>query len=640
MWIEYRPPNEKSIGEQKVKEKFKPLFQDREDILVIQNFRNPYRIDSNECDIVFVIFGEDSIAIAIEIKSYEYIDSISPNGYIPSKCENPYLQSENGKHAFMEFMEDINFSPGIWCQDVVLFTELSEFEIPPDKLPKNLAYRTLYKNFLDLPPEEIINELRRITNNNEKKKYKVNIDPTRLSYISRKLEKKIEFKLTKLDKERLKKLEKIEESKATKEWIADLKKHKHLIIQGKPSTGKTFSALAIARHLNSIGLKVLFTCFNKVLATDIRRLMRHDIRYSEKIDREFFIDNIDHLIRQICLPPDFCEDDKEIEQWLALGVEHFVNDMKEQHGQFDAIIVDEGQDMREYTWDFLRALGKKDCLYVVVMSSSQAIYKKPINTYELARKLGIKGDIKRRFKRTVWRNTTYNFIFATIFSHSSFNPQNFEFEFEELLKGSKSLRDRLKELKMKYYSLFPELDFELNFKREKGSPPELFFFESFERSVRISAINFLKKQIKEKINILKKNDYVPSDLLIIVPDRGQYYKIVIKSLNELNIKYIDYVSNENRRIPANPDEVRIVTFHSSRGIEGALTIILGFEEIYKFEESNIYNLAFTILTRAIFNTTLFSMYNCDFDSKPTCLENLEKLNKYLRIKLKSLADEK
>ena len=265
------------------------------------------------------------------------------------------------------------------------------------------------------------------------------------------------------------------------------------------------------------------------------------------------------------------------------------------------------------------------------------------NDYTIAnisRKLGIKGDIKRRFKRTVWRNTTYNFIFATIFSHSSFNPQNFEFEFEELLKGSKSLRDRLKELKMKYYSLFPELDFELNFKREKGSPPELFFFESFERSVRISAINFLKKQIKEKINILKKNDYVPSDLLIIVPDRGQYYKIVIKSLNELNIKYIDYVSNENRRIPANPDEVRIVTFHSSRGIEGALTIILGFEEIYKFEESNIYNLAFTILTRAIFNTTLFSMYNCDFDSKPTCLENLEKLNKYLRIKLKSLADEK
>ena len=629
MWIEYRPPSEKSIGEQKVKEKFKPLFQDREDILVIQNFRNPYRIDSNECDIVFVIFGEDSIAIAIEIKSYEYIDIISPNGYIPSKRENPYLQSENGRHAFMDFMEDINFSPGIWCQDIVLFTELSEFEIPHDELPKNLAYRTLYKNFLDLPPEEIINELRRITNNNEKKKYKVNIDPTRLSYISRKLEKKIEFKLTKLDKERLKKLEKIEESKATKEWIADLKKHKHLIIQGKPSTGKTFSALAIARHLNSIGLKVLFTCFNKVLATDIRRLMRHDIRYSEKIDREFFIDNIDHLIRQICLPPDFCEDDKEIEQWLALGVEHFVNDMKEQHGQFDAIIVDEGQDMREYTWDFLRALGKKDCLYVIVLSDSQAIYKKPIKPGELMKKLGIQGKPQKHFKRIIWRNTIYNFIFATIFSYSSFKPENFESEFNRLLMESKSLANRLRELRVKHSGLFPELDFN----REKGSPPELFFFKDPEGI----SITDLKKLIKRKIAILERYNYEHTDLLIMVPSKGQYYEIVVKSLNELKIKYIDYVSDKKRRKPANNEEIRIVTFHSSRGIEGALTIILGFEEIYKFEDkSNIYNLAFTILTRALFITTLFSMYDSEF--KPTCLESMEKLNRYLKNKLKFLVD--
>ncbi|MCD6531367.1 hypothetical protein J7K99_02855, partial [bacterium] len=63
-------------------------------------------------------------------------------------------------------------------------------------------------------------------------------------------------------------------------------------------------------------------------------------------------------------------------------------------------------------------------------------------------------------------------------------------------------------------------------------------------------------------------------------------------------------------------------------IEGALTIVLGLEEIDTFENSNIFNLSFTVLTRAIFETMLFSTY--DSPIKPTSLENLERLNLYLK----------
>jgi len=81
-----------------------------------------------------------------------------------------------------------------------------------------------------------------------------------------------------------------------------------------------------------------------------------------------------------------------------------------------------------------------------------------------------------------------------------------------------------------------------------------------------------------------------SSILIIVPykynsknkENNLYRNIAIRALKELKQDFIDYTIDDNRRLDYLTNQVRIVSFHSSRGLESNFSIVLGFEELRLF----------------------------------------------------------
>ena len=122
-----------------------------------------------------------------------------------------------------------------------------------------------------------------------------------------------------------------------------LHNHPRAAIQGCAGSGKTMLALQKAKHLVNQGFDVLLTCFNNALATDL----------VEKTEGDFSILHFHGLCRHFA-------DKASIPLINSEGAnQKFYNErmpdvlleaIDELGTQFDAIVVDEGQDFRDTWW--------------------------------------------------------------------------------------------------------------------------------------------------------------------------------------------------------------------------------------------------------------------------------------------------
>ena len=78
----------------------------------------------------------------------------------------------------------------------------------------------------------------------------------------------------------------------------------------------------------------------------------------------------------------------------------------------------------------------------------------------------------------------------------------------------------------------------------------------------------------------------PEDLLIMVPKthaKGSEGKWVLDALRQLNVGFLDQVGSPHRRQMREPGQVRVVTYHSARGLEAARAIVFGFHWLGTWE---------------------------------------------------------
>jgi hypothetical protein len=116
----------------------------------------------------------------------------------------------------------------------------------------------------------------------------------------------------------------------------------------------------------------------------------------------------------------------------------------------------------------------------------------------------------------------------------------------------------------------------------------------------------------------------PEDLLILVPDTiGEEItalRLALKSINlDTGIGYIDYVEKGSRKHIAPEGKIRIVTFHSSRGLEAANVVVIGIEKLLQLGRTTGIDpsrLGYIIISRAIFNLII-----CLRSSKKTMITN-------------------
>ena len=127
-----------------------------------------------------------------------------------------------------------------------------------------------------------------------------------------------------------------------------------VVATGGAGTGKTVIAVEEARRLASSGQRVLYTCFNRNLASHVAALLASDALITVRTLHGLMMEVVDRAGRRYELP-DVSEDDLMSLFLPELALEILLDDAGA--FSFDAVVIDEGQDLlREGYLDVIEAL--------------------------------------------------------------------------------------------------------------------------------------------------------------------------------------------------------------------------------------------------------------------------------------------
>jgi hypothetical protein len=396
-------------------------------------------------------------------------------------------------------------------------------------------------------------------------------------------------------------LSKIEliEKKISKEIVNSFPPGKKLtIITGKPGTGKTFSILQIAFLHAQEYQKVLICCFNKVLASDIRRILNlqeiinKDNEFYKSIKENIEVLDIYSLITR--LNDDFY--DKPFD--LALESELINNLEKENlnnYPKFDTLLIDESQDFKLDHFRFLKIVSSANSHLVFSNGKGQEIYQNRGFSENKIEDI-FEQKASHLSLRKNYRNVKAIFDLSNIFFECKIDEASIAKYFE----------------KYQNKNFIDDLEFEL---KDIKIPKIIYLEESIAAAPIESNYSYERDKIltSEYIKIIESEiDKSGSDILILVPSKLDNELIPIREALALihqkkGIAFIDYCADENRSCIAPANTIRLCTFHSARGLEAATVIVLDIERIasicnkLKIDPAN---LGYIILSRAIFNLTI------------------------------------
>jgi hypothetical protein len=402
------------------------------------------------------------------------------------------------------------------------------------------------------------------------------------------LEEKYDFKLLKL----------LENSDLTKE-INTIDFKYPVYRYGYAGTGKTVIALRILQHLAIQEKNVLFTCYNKVLASDLKRLNKLSYNNALKFFDFITVKDIHDLIIE------YSPFGKIISNGNVGSInDKFFEDIVDGiissnyfKGVFEFIVIDEAQDLKDYGWKLLYYLSKNGENSLIVLNGkeqnlyldSPSIFLKKFedNIKRINSERNLNGNLKQ--KKRIYRNKTRTFLFAHSFL--DYYPET-SLAIDFIIKNE------------------AKKDSTIEFDRNLGNFP--FVIKRNENTMR----DALRKAIQHCLKENKNHGLGESGILIVVPWKFSkkfpkysfYRNMAVSLLKELNVDFIDYTIEENRRLDYLINQVRIVSFHSCRGIEANFSLILGFEELFDLSEKakcDYHKLGYIILSRAKYETYIF-----------------------------------
>ena len=302
-------------------------------------------------------------------------------------------------------------------------------------------------------------------------------------------------------------------------------------------------------------------------------------------------------------------DSKDHDEWLSLVVDELR--ARAQSGVvngFDIIVMDEAQELNRAERELLISHMNPACSLFFALGQGQEIYRdREVFSKEdaLALFASLDGTVKptRKDLRRNFRNTRSVYFAAHIFYECYPHLDKIE---DELAR----LQERTKKNQIA-----------LDFDRESGGTIEIFTVDSSslptpdsfsfpqqqEEFMSSAYLDFIEREFD-----LLTEQHSPIDLLVLVPTENS----VITSWAQMGLKrfqskrgipFTDLTIEHNRRQLGDKEKIRLCTFHSSRGLEGARVLIFGFEQVDLLSTRlgfKTNNLGFIILSRSLFSTTL------------------------------------
>lgn len=389
---------------------------------------------------------------------------------------------------------------------------------------------------------------------------------------------------------------------------------RRVLFRGYPGTGKTFRLLQIGSFHAYEGRRVLFVCFNKTLASDIRRLLH----FSEKLRRSpHRIEAVDIFqLATHCFRANGLEaiDGDDADAWGRMVVDELKSRSKPSLGEYDTILVDESQDMQDWQLELIHLLTRTRTTLCLACGNGQELYRDHSSALEWLGRVS-KGDLREEVLRTNFRNPRPQYYCA----HAYFEA------YPDKVDKVPSVRVAL---------LGHKRSKEVLFERPEGSPAYLQYVDDSGVDAQSEQAEFMSAEyydiLLEQVEQIR-NDVNAAlvDLLVLVPDtdgpNAQWARSALEKMHSaLSIDFIDYTIERNRRSAPSNDQVRLSTFHSARGLEGDRVVVFGFEIIGHLEDKigvPAKNLGFIVLSRAVYHL-IIAMRSCVSTDTRRLLEHI------------------
>ncbi len=307
-------------------------------------------------------------------------------------------------------------------------------------------------------------------------------------------------------------------------------------LNGLPGSGKTQALIDIAVGHASKGRYVLFVCFNKVLGTKLRQ----DLDLLE----------IDDQCRERILVADFFDlrgalkDDGMATRYRA---------------RFETVCVDEAQDLLMEPSHFLPDGDLTTIIDPIVAPEAEWFFA-------VGRDQELYGSAPSRVEQAIadrasvqeLRRTRDNSLQG--YRESSFAQAAFDVQFEpaKAQTAAQTMLHRILDDPQTADNSFKHAAMQFN----------------------ISVVSAEERQAGYKREIAKELELLeelgePRNLMIMLPTPkpGADKSAVEEALNELGVPYLDQIDTRNRRTRLPADHVRLVTVHSSRGLQAKRSII-------------------------------------------------------------------
>jgi hypothetical protein len=196
-------------------------------------------------------------------------------------------------------------------------------------------------------------------------------------------------------------------------WVlAFVVRRRRAAVTGPAGSGKTLLAISVARRLATAGHRVLLTCFNRRLGDHLRDSVkgvdRVEVAHFHQLCAQLGVVAGVHLPAERELGPDSPYFEHTLPEALAEAAARL-------GPRFDAIVVDEGQDIREWWWPALLSLhtDPDDGLLYVFADDHQNLYGGALPIAEEDRVGPIAGNL---------RNTRQIGEFVSIFYQGPSEP--------------------------------------------------------------------------------------------------------------------------------------------------------------------------------------------------------------------------
>jgi hypothetical protein len=367
-----------------------------------------------------------------------------------------------------------------------------------------------------------------------------------------------------------------------------------MLYRGGPGTGKTFRLLQLGVNHCIAGRSVLYACFNKTLAADIKRLfsLNLEIRSASQFPWVFDIADLLKYVSNLLglqLGDIRFED---LEQWWLLVQAELQDPKNINIATFDLVLIDEIQDLEDWMLEFASAFLGPDGSIAVAQGIGQQLYTSKgdwLNNFESS---SATVTLSRNFRNTapVYEVASDMRRWATSFGDG-----------DQLPESSKTTFDRPD-------GRAPSIGVLLDSTATTGGGL------AFDRHMCEEYRRLIAREVESLYSSCES-----TDLLILVPqDVSNERRWAVDALQALGIPFIDYTRTRNnsakwapfldeRRLATDGETIRLCTYRSSRGLEGTRVLLFGLErsiQVAKALKVQLDSLLHVVLSRSLVECTV------------------------------------